>query len=329
MPRRKTYTRVLKTNQVRADHVKGMSDTAFKGFQCLNSECTNIIFVKSEDLTEEFDIECPICHFHFKSGEETKFFDYQLEDERDDTIIEDGEFSVLHDDYIAEAQEYKYCINCNTMKPLYMFDNHQSKKCGHQGECRLCKQIYNSIKNQTRTTDQHREAAQKRRMYLDLAAQTKIDEAEIYKRFGYKCFKCGKDLSNVAKATDRPLDHTLPIYYLYPMDSRNATLLCQKHNGEKSGKWPSEYYSSEELKKLSIITGIPYDLINGKPQYNPTALEKLSNTDIVNGMITKYSAYIDEIIKLRNRILRDTGLDFFKYSNISPVYIEKADSLLK
>jgi len=330
MARRKAYTEVIRNNKTKAAHVNGMSDTAFKGFQCLNSECTNMLFVKTDDIPEEFDIECPVCHFNFKSGEETKFFDYQLKNKPEGHLIESGEFSILHDDYISEAQEYKYCIICNTLKPLDLFDRHATRKCGRQGECRLCKQIYNSIKNQTRITDQHREAAQKRRMYLDLAGQQKINSSEIHERFGYRCFKCNKDLSNAPKASERPLDHTLPIYYLYPMDSLNATLLCRNHNGGKSGKWPSEYYSVEKLKELSVITGIPYDLLSGNPQYNPVALEKLKDSDVVDKMITKYGAYIDEIIKLRNRILKDVGLDFFKYSKIiSPVHVKTADDLLK
>ena len=45
MPRRSKYSNVNKTNQIRAPHVKGMGDVAFKGFQCLNPYCTNFIFV--------------------------------------------------------------------------------------------------------------------------------------------------------------------------------------------------------------------------------------------------------------------------------------------
>ena len=40
MARRSPYSKVNKTNQIRAEHVKGMGDVVFKGFQCLNPECT-------------------------------------------------------------------------------------------------------------------------------------------------------------------------------------------------------------------------------------------------------------------------------------------------
>ena len=58
----------------------------------------------------------------------------------------------------------------------------------------MCKAVYNALKNPTRTTDQHREAAQKRRLYMDLTGGGKIDSKRIYERFGYQCFKCGEGL---------------------------------------------------------------------------------------------------------------------------------------
>ena len=36
--------------------------------------------------------------------------------------METGEFAILHDDYIAEAGRYKYCIICCTLKPVEFFD---------------------------------------------------------------------------------------------------------------------------------------------------------------------------------------------------------------
>lgn len=330
MARRKPYTKVFKKNQIRAEHVDGMGDVVFKGFQCLNSECTEFIFVRKDNIDEDFLIKCPKCSFEFRSGEVTKFYDYELINLKLNKKIEEGEFSVLHDDYIAESNEFKYCIICNSMKHLSLFDKHRSRKSGRQGECRLCKGLYNSIKNQTRITDQHREAAQKRRMYLDLSGDEKLNSELIYKRFNYKCFKCGKDLKNVKDKKEKPLDHTLPIFYLWPLNNDNATLLCRTHNGEKSGKWPSEYYDDKELKELSIITGIHYKLLSGPPCFNEEALNKLRDHNIVDGLLKKYSAYIEEIIKLRNRILYYTKLDFFKYSKlISQIHVAKANKEYK
>lgn len=331
MARRKPYTKVKKKDQVRADHVKGMGDVVFKGFQCLNSECQEFIFMRMDELGEEFEFKCPECGFDFKSGEETQFYEYEIENfkVKPAKIIESGKFTILHDEYINEAQEYKYCIICNTIKPLKLFDRHKARKSGRQGECRLCKTVYNSIKNQTRITDQHREAAQKRRMYLDLAGGHKLDSAVVLKRFDEKCFKCGKDLKGVKSAKERPMDHTLPAYYLWPLTTDNATLLCRGCNGEKSGKWPSKYYSDPEIKKLSMITGLDYDILAGDPHFNPDAISKLKDRSVVDSLLSKYARYIDEIIKLRNRILSKTDFDFFKTSpSISPRWIRRADRAL-
>ncbi|HEV2706242.1 MAG TPA: hypothetical protein VGV59_09985 [Pyrinomonadaceae bacterium] len=329
MPRREAYTAVFKTNQIRAAHVKGMSDVTFKGFQCLNSDCTEFLFIRRDELEGDFEFKCPTCGMEMGTDYASKFYDYDLIDKRDNSIIESGEFTIPHSAYIAEALEYKYCIICNTMKPLHLFDAHGSRQSGRQGECRLCKGVYNSIKNQTRTSDQHRDASQLRRLRMDLAAGEKIDSQKVYERYDYKCFKCGKDLSTVTSAKERPLDHTLPAYYLWPLTTANATLLCQQHNGEKSGKWPSKYYNDAELRKLSVMTGIDYEILAGEPHYNPDALAILSNKEQVEALLTKYSAYIEELIKLRNRLLRETSFDFFKVTNkISPTWVQQADDAL-
>jgi len=137
MTRRTPYTKVLKENQIREDHVKGMGDVLYKGFQCLNSSCKNFLFVRKDEIHEEFVIECPECHFILKSGDETKFYDYKLEHTVENRIIEEGEFTILHDDYINESQEYKYCIVCNTIKPTFLFDRHSARASGCKWKLQL------------------------------------------------------------------------------------------------------------------------------------------------------------------------------------------------
>ena len=100
------------------------------------------------------EVNCPSCWLVMLSGDETQFYEYQLVDQRDNSTIEEGTFTILHDYYIEEAQEYKYCIICNTIKPLICLTG-IALGIGRQGECRLCKAVYNSIKNKTRLTDQH------------------------------------------------------------------------------------------------------------------------------------------------------------------------------
>jgi len=326
MARRTPYVKVVKRTRFQAEYVKGMGDVAFKGFQCLNTECRNFLFIRNDAIAEAFEITCPVCNYTMRSGDSTALYDYDLTNLRDSSIIETGQFAILHDDYVAEAQEYKYCIVCSTMKPLAYFDQHSARVTGRQGECRLCKAVYNSIKNQTRLTEQHREAAQKRRLYLDLSGGTHIKIQEIFDRFGYRCFKCGKDLRNVQDQRERPLDHTLPARYLWPLTTDNATLLCRQHNGEKSDKWPADYYTLEEQKRLSVITGLDFNLLHGPPQYNPIALSRLQQAEHVDDLLTRYAAYMPEIIKLRNRLLHETQVDLFRHSGIiSQTWVHLAD----
>ncbi len=335
MARRKAYSKVTKSNQIRADHVKGMGDVVFKGFQCLNPECKEYIFVREDEITEDFSIICPACQYVHEAGGETKFYDYSMDVEDENGVMQTeftGEFTIYHEDYINEAKRYKYCIICNALKPIELFDNHRSRKSGHQGECSLCKKAYNDIKNGTRLTDQHRESSQNRRLLLDVAGSPKIHSKEIEKRYHNKCFCCGKDLSNVTDPKEKPLDHTLPVYYLWPLSTENATLLCRSCNGSKTGKWPSQFelYTDKHLKSLSVLTGFDYELLAGEPQYNPDALIELHKPEKVDALLAKYAAYMDVLIKLRNRILRDTGFDFFSVSEtISDAYKRKADQMFR
>lgn len=311
-----------------------MGDVVFKGLQCLHPECKQFIFVRKDEISEYFEITCPACGHLHKFGEEAKFFDYQLMNTEENSLIEEGEFSILHDDYVDEAKEFKYCIICYTLKPLEYFDRHSARKSQHQGECRLCKAVYNKLKNPTRTADQHREAAQKRRLYMDLTNGDKIESKEIYERFGFKCFKCGEDLSQdiQTKSVQRGgnLDHTLPAKFLWPMTNYNATLLCRQHNGEKAEKWPSEFYSDQEIKRLVTLTGIPYETMVSEPHYNPDAIERLHDPEFVDMLIAKYAAYMEEVILIRNRIVTATGFDMFSVSRtLSKAWIEEADRKLK
>ena len=302
---------------MRPAHVKDMGDVVFKGFKCLHPDCQAFLFVRKDDISEFFEIACTSCGHVHKYGEEASLYDYKLRDLRDDSIIKEGSFSILHDDYIDEAEEFKYCIICYTLKPLD----------------RLCKAVYNDLKNPTRTTDQHREAAQKRRLYMELTGGDKIDSKEIYERFGYRCFKCGEDLSQdiQAKSVQRGgnLDHTLPAKFLWPLNNHNATLLCQRHNGEKAEKWPSEFYTDQEIKRLVTLTGIPYGTMAGQPHYNPDAIERLHDPKFVDALLAKYAAYMEEMIMIRNRILTTTGFDIFSVSKtLSKAWVEEADKRL-
>lgn len=169
---------------------------------------------------------------------------------------------------------------------------------------------------------------------MDLTGAARIDSKRIYERFRYRCFKCGHDVSHDIHARSDPhagnLDHTLPAKFLWPMTTANATLLCQRHNAEKAEKWPSEFYTDQELKRLVTWTGIPYAALTATPHYNPAALDKLHDADFVDGLLIKYAAYMNEMITIRNRILIATGFDMFAVSRkLSQAWIDRADHELQ
>ncbi|MCR6650024.1 MAG: hypothetical protein NVV73_00375 [Cellvibrionaceae bacterium] len=298
----------------------------------MNKECKNLIFVQVERIDPDFEYICDKCGFEHKAGETTTLYNYELIDERDKSLIEAGSFQLLHDDYVGESKEYKYCIVCGALKPFELFDVHGSRQTGRQGECRLCKQVYNGIKNQTRLTEQHREASQKRRLYTHFEDREKMDVAIIYARFGNCCFKCGTDLSSDLTAgaakKEGNLDHTLPVFYLWPLTTDSATLLCREHNGEKAEKWPGAYYTDAELRRLSALTGIEHRLMAGAPRFNPIALAKLRDAAFIESLFEKFARYPHELLRLRNRILAETGFDFLDINaNISPEWRRRADEL--
>lgn len=101
-------------------------------------------------------------------------------------------------------------------------------------------------------------------------------------------------------------------------------------DGNKTGKWPSEFYTDAKLHQLSVHTGFNYHLLAGAPQYNPDALAKLQNPADVDALLAKNAGYMEGVCKLRNRILADAGIDFFKYATaLSATWVAFADSLIK
>ncbi|MET3548335.1 5-methylcytosine-specific restriction endonuclease McrA [Paenibacillus favisporus] len=324
--RRQKKNELIKENRKKATHVKGQ--TIYIGFQCLNHECEHFLFVKKDDICEDFELYCSKCNFKFEYGGETEFFDYKYK--VDGEIIKEDKFIVSHDNYIAEASEFKYCVLCNALKPISAFSTLKRLKSksssGHQSECKTCKDIYNNLANPIRTIDQHREYAQKRKLFVNIAGNHKLNSTEVYSRFNHSCFNCGKDLKIYQNSKEKPLDHTLPVKFLWPLTTENATLLCQTCNTRKSDKWPSEFYEVDQLGELHRLTGIPYAILSGDAHYNPLAIEKLKDSKEVEKLVNKFAKYEDKLISLRNSIIEYEGFDFFEGPNISKDLISRANA---
>ena len=92
----------------------------------------------------------------------------------------------------------------------------------------------------------------------------------IWNKFNKQCFKC---LTSLTSPKAMNLDHTRPLALLYPLDE-TATALCKECNSAKRDKSPKDYYTSSELERLAILTGIPIDELQN-PTPNLDALAKI------------------------------------------------------
>lgn len=310
MARRKPYTKVEKKNEMRPDRVTG--DVVYRRFECLSPSCTHLLVVLDDKCTGDFRIECPACSYlHFEAGT-LHVFDYRLVNRKTGEAINEGPFEPTHAAYINAAERVKYCLYCYTMQPLDNFDHHKSRKSGRQGECRMCKHLYNGLKNESRLAEQHREAADTRRLLTVLSGEVKIGTMEgLLDRFEHKCFNCSEPLLDVSGGIKGYyIDHTLPVSWLWPLD-HGPTLLCRGCNGKKSDKWPSEFYKEEsKLRTLSTRTGIPFADLSGKPFFNPVAVKRLH--DEADAIIERWVKYPEKLKTLRLRIDANTGEDVFR-----------------
>lgn len=159
---------------------------------------------------------------------------------------------------------------------------------GHQLECKACKKFFvNAPLNPQRNAQQFKEDGLRRRaievlvnslleknlIHFEFERRTKKEFSRyIWEKFNKRCFKCGSDSEPIA-LRDMALDHTMPLAYLYRLDE-TATCLCGSHNSQKSDHFPVDYYSEEELIRLSSITGLSLKQLH-KKEVNEQVLELL------------------------------------------------------
>jgi CRISPR/Cas system Type II protein with McrA/HNH and RuvC-like nuclease domain len=86
---------------------------------------------------------------------------------------------------------------------------------------------------------------------------------ELFDRFGHKCFKTKKTL-DIRDRKSWAIDHILPSSYLYPLTVSNAALLSKEANDNKRDRWPSEFYTNNELIELAKLTGADLKLLSSK-----------------------------------------------------------------
>ncbi len=218
------------------------------------------------------------------------------------------------------APRWKYCRVCENLQPLDHFDRHGRMPSGHQLECRSCKKEINRALNPLRTVDQHRESAERRRLYGIIAGETKINSGPVYEKSAYTCFRCGKALNESA---EKHLDHTLLAKLFWPL-STGPTLLCSDCNNVKHDKWPSEVYTRPQLKKLSVLTGIAFNLLGGPPKVNPEAVERIIKQ--VDNFVETWIPLPEDIKRVRKTILEYDGRDIFDFAKHVPPFLLEEES---
>lgn len=209
-------------------------------------------------------------------------------------------YTVLNSNSI-EQKDYKD-LNIENGKVVSYF--------GHQLECKACKKFFvNAPLNPQRNPQQFKEDGLRRRaievlvnellhrnlVHFEFEQRTKKQFAEyIWKKFGQRCFKCNRKIM----LDEMHLDHTMPLAYLYRLDE-TATCLCGTHNSQKRDHFPAEYYTAEELVRLSTITGMSIETLHLKE----------INQEVLALLVKNIVWYFDEFLmrpdyqKIRDGIL--------------------------
>lgn len=174
----------------------------------------------------------------------------------------------------TEAREayWKQCGTCGRILPARDFSKHVGwGPLEKQMECRACKAVINADLNPKRTKEQLYESSIRRRTaeLLVQGENRQPDLKTLFERFEGKCFKTGKSLDYTNRKA-WAVDHILPSRWLYPLTDENAALLSTEANNNKSDRWPSDFYTNDELIALAKITGGDLRLMASKePVINP------------------------------------------------------------
>jgi hypothetical protein len=169
---------------------------------------------------------------------------------------------------------------------------------GFQLECRFCKKFeVNAAHNPKRTAAQMKEDAARRRGFELLAEglykgtpqlryrlKTGSELAEdVFEAFRGRCFNCETAFGRI---NEMHLDHTRPLALLWPLDG-TATALCGDCNSAKRDRPPPEFYSSEKLRELALITGILL----------PNLQDPTPNMEMIDLLMGNLEWFFDEFLK--------------------------------
>ncbi len=233
---------------------------AYKCVKCMkmNYVIVGQILLDPKEAIEKCVWKCEYCRF-IHSKESDLPFENWLDEYNDSESTPalrfwEGFFRIATE---HPASYWKQCNVCLRVLPFSAFSKHS--KWGpleKQMECRSCKGAINAVLNPRRTKEQMHESSVRRRiadLFLEGENQT-IDFQELFERFSRRCFKTKTPL-DINKRETWAIDHILPSKFLYPLTFNNAALLSKSANENKRDKWPSKFYTNNELIELARITG--------------------------------------------------------------------------
>lgn len=267
MARRKT---VNKTGILRIEGIP--YHDAWVAYKCLSCKEMNYVLIgqqllKPREVIENAVWKCDQCGFIHSKETDLPFDNWEEEYISADSVSAlrfwEGFFRIATE---HPESYWKQCNACTRILPFHAFSKHSGwGPLEKQMECRSCKGAINAILNPKRSKEQLHESAVRRRIAdLFLEGENEpIDFQELFDRFRGQCFKTKEPL-DIGKRDTWAVDHILPSKYLYPLKMENAALLSKNANENKRDKWPSKFYTNNELIDLARITGANIDLISSR-----------------------------------------------------------------
>jgi len=314
MPRR------LTANVTGIERIEGIRPSeAWVGFVCLKCCHQNHVNIGLELLTptsayDTANWKCEKCGYLHSKSSSLPFKNWPAASRPGESLAAQRFWL----GFFRSATEYpssywKQCNACGRILPFAAFSKHRNwGPLELQMECRGCKGGINAILNPLRSAQQHHESAVRRRVadLLLRGINKSVDLDDLFLRFDSKCFKCAKALDQKDRTT-WAIDHILPSRYLFPLTLENAALLCAGCNNSKHGRWPSEFYTNNELIMLCKLTGADLGLLASTQPVVNKAID-------VNAGVSRYLT-VRERSNLPKRIreLKELLVDYDLVGNLS------------
>lgn len=277
------------------------------GFMCFSEEYNGELYIRQTNINDISDIKPNILG-------QRRFRRNYIETHLRNNITNSNYTGKLYMYCIHEVEQRLRPTEDFTTNKSYPHLRPNQNIHGLQPFCKDSKKKYvnnGPAGNHSRTKDQYLEDLgsrfRQKLIVSVLGTIPKISYEDIYNKFNGCCFKCQKHIP--FERTDlKQLDHTLPHVYWWPYTTENATLLCNDCNQSKKDKWPSIFYSDIELKKLSNLTGIDYQLLSSPvPLYNSNLINIfLEDFDSIIKMCEKRFRKRKSLVDFHKKVIKES-----------------------